>query len=264
MPITVLSSSGNKLDLVVEGYPLALVNAVRRACILYTPMMAVDEVYVIENNSVLYDEILAHRLAMIPLVSEEAVGRYKRPEDCGEDDSECSTKIYLTSKADSETGSIWVYSREIKSDDPAVKPVSDNIPIVLLAPGQSVSLEAKVKMGYGIEHAKYIPVTVSVVRYYPKVEVSEDCTKAAEVCPKHVFEVDSGKVRVANEVACILCEECVNVCGDKVKITSVEGKYIFEVESVGVMRPKTILREAVKSLRRKVEEFEKKIEVLSS
>ncbi len=264
MSISVLSSSANRLELAVEGYPLALVNAIRRATILYTPMMAVDEIYVIENNSVLYDEILAHRLALVPLYSEEALDRYKRPEECVNDDTECSTKIYLTSKADSSTGTIWVYSKEIKSDDPSVRPITDDIPIVLLAPGQSISLEAKVKMGYGIEHAKYIPVSVSVVRYYPKVEVSEDCVKAAEVCPRKVFEVEDGKIRVVNESACILCEECVNVCGDKVKLGSVEDKYIFEIESVGVMKPKTILREAIKSLRRKLEEFEKKVEVLSS
>jgi DNA-directed RNA polymerase subunit D len=262
MPITSVLSEDNRLVLVVEGYPLALVNAIRRSTILYTPVMAVDEVYIIENNSPLYDEMLAHRLGMIPFDSEEALTKYKRPEECGPEDRDCSTKIYLVKKVEQGEPPTWVYTSEIKSDDPEVKPTSAEIPIVLLAPGQSVSLEAKLRLGYGIEHAKYIPVSVAVVRYYPKVEVSEDCVKAAEVCPKKVFSVEGDKVKVADEMSCILCEECVKACGDKVRISAVEDKYIVEIESTGVLRPKTILREAIKSLRRKLEEFSQKVEVL--
>jgi len=263
MPVYLRFSDDNRLGLIVEGYPLALLNAIRRSVILYTPVMAVDEVYIIENNSPLYDEMLAHRLGMVPFDSEEALTKYKRPEECSGDERDCTTKVYLVKKVESGESPTWVYTKDLKSDDPEVKPISGDIPIVLLAQGQSVSLEAKLRLGYGIEHAKFIPVSVAVVRYYPKVEIAEDCVKAAEVCPRKVFEVSDEKIKVANEEDCILCEECVKVCGEKVRITAVENKYIFELESTGVLRPKTILREAIKSLRRKLQEFSEKVGVLS-
>ena len=46
-------------------------------------------------------------------------------------------------------------SSELSSEDDTVKPVSDKIPIVQLAPGQKIKIECYARLGRGTEHAKW-------------------------------------------------------------------------------------------------------------
>jgi DNA-directed RNA polymerase subunit D len=48
-----------------------------------------------------------------------------------------------------------VLTDELTSEDDSIKPVSDKIPIVQLAPGQRVKVECYARLGRGREHAKW-------------------------------------------------------------------------------------------------------------
>ena len=56
-----------------------------------------------------------------------------------------------------------VMSSEITSEDETVKPISDKIPIVVLAPGQKIKLEAYARLGRGTEHAKWNASNISTL-----------------------------------------------------------------------------------------------------
>ena len=125
--------------------------------------MAIDDVVIQQNSSVLYDEILAHRLGLIPLSTD--LKGYVLPQDCScKTDlgcSKCRVLLVLNAIATDEVKTI--YSGDLRSEDDSVKPYVDNIPIVKLAPDHEIKLEAFAKLGKGRDHAKWQPVSVSTL-----------------------------------------------------------------------------------------------------
>ena len=56
----------------VTDMSISLANAIRRS-VLEIPIMAIDEVEIVKNDSALYDEILAHRIGLIPLKTDKSI-----------------------------------------------------------------------------------------------------------------------------------------------------------------------------------------------
>ena len=67
MKVEVLKSDGAELVFVLEEATPPMANTLRRAILQEVPVMAVDEVEFTQNDSAMYDEIIAHRLSMVPL-----------------------------------------------------------------------------------------------------------------------------------------------------------------------------------------------------
>lgn len=163
MSLEVVSQDKNRISVKLKGVPLQYANALRRICLNGVPVFAIDTVDIIENSSVLADEGLAHRFALIPLKTD--LKRFVEPSKC-ECHSEagcsnCRVMLVLDS-GDSDT-TRTVLSSELNSEDEDVKPVSDKIPIVELAPGQRVKVEAYARLGRGSEHAKWNSSNISVL-----------------------------------------------------------------------------------------------------
>lgn len=252
--VTVAEKRDNRIKLLFKGVPLALLNAVRRASMEYVPTMAVDFVLFTNNTSVLHDEIIAHRLGLIPLSSEEAIRKYKGPEECvgagPERTVECYAVLSLHASAkDDETKT--VYSGDLKPvTDPDVRPVYEKIPIVVLGPNQEISLEAYARLGRGIEHIKWSPVTVSTVTYSARLTVKEElctlCGKCVEVCPREALVLESGKIKAYDE-RCILCRQCIRSCpADAIELGFKDDEFYLTIESSGSLKPETVVTEAFK------------------
>ena len=163
LKVKVVEESVNSVTLQLEGIDRSYANAVRRFCIAEVPAMAIDDVVILENSSVLYDEILAHRLGMVPIKTD--LERYNLPEDCDCGNPlgchKCRILFVLDAKGKEKVST--VYSGDLVSEDREVRPVSESIPLVKLALGQSVKLEAYARLGKGKEHAKWQPCTVAVL-----------------------------------------------------------------------------------------------------
>ena len=67
MKIEVLEKNDTNLRIVVRDADVPLMNALRRIALAEVPCMAIEEVVMIENSSILQDEIIAHRLGLTPL-----------------------------------------------------------------------------------------------------------------------------------------------------------------------------------------------------
>jgi len=79
-------------------------------------------------------------------------------------------------------------------------------------------------------------------------------------CPKRVYKFNElrNAVEIEDADRCVLCIECVRfaqACGLEraVKVSEREDKYIFTVESTGVMPPEEIVSRSFKILRHKLE-----------
>ncbi len=139
----------------LKGVPLQYANALRRLCLNGVPVFAIDTVDIIENSSVLPDEGLAHRLGLVPLRTDLA--RFNEPSKCEcQSETGCSNcKVMLVLDSGDTDVTKTIFTDELTSEDDSVKPTSDKIPIVQLAPGQRVKVECYARLGRGREHAKW-------------------------------------------------------------------------------------------------------------
>ncbi len=161
--LDVVSQDKQRISVKLKGVPLHYANALRRICLNGVPVFAIDTVDIIENSSVLADEGLAHRLALIPLKTD--LSRFVEPSKCEcKSETGCSNcRVMLVLDTDASDTTRTVFSNEFTSEDEDVKPVSDKIPIIQLAPGQRVKLEAYARLGRGQEHAKWNSANIAVL-----------------------------------------------------------------------------------------------------
>ncbi len=143
--------------------PLQYANALRRICLNGIPVFAIDTVDVIENSSVLADEALAHRLALIPIKTD--LTRFAEPSKCEcKSETGCSNcRVMLVLDSGDTNTTRTVFSNELSSEDKDIAPISDKIPIIELVQGQRVKVEAYAKLGRGTEHAKWNSSNISIL-----------------------------------------------------------------------------------------------------
>jgi DNA-directed RNA polymerase subunit D len=262
LQIKVVEEKENTLRFLLAETNHAYANALRRAMIAEVPAMAIEDVVIVENTSVLYDEVIAHRLGLIPLKTD--LDAYIPREEC-----DCKSELgcnkctaSFTLEAEAAVEPIMVYSSDLKSETD-VTPVSGNIPIVKLGASQKLRLELYARLGRGVEHAKWQPVSACAYKYLPKIKLNPDNLANPEevirICPTDVYVRDpESRIMVRDELACTLCMECVGkahpVDSKKpppVKVEGDESSFIFYVESTGALPPRTIVSEAAKVLDKK-------------
>ena len=260
--VRVVEKTDLTMRLVIHGVDVAFLNTLRRIMLAEAPSMAIDEVVVIENSSMLHDEILAHRLGLIPLKTD--LDTYNMPEECPcKSELGCNLcRVVLTLDVKANEGIKTVYSRDLVPENPDIKPVSDNIPIVKLAPDQKIRLEAYARLGRGKAHAKWQPVSVCAYKHLPKIKIDANrcdaCGKCVKVCPQKILVGVGKRAEIRNIIECALCQDCVDACPlspPAIDVASNKNAFILDVESTGTLPVDRILFEALKILDEKFNEF---------
>ncbi len=69
-----------KVSFVLMNSTPSFANLIRRTISEEVPVMAIEDVEFRKNNSILYDEIIAHRLGLLPLTTD--IKSYNLPSEC--------------------------------------------------------------------------------------------------------------------------------------------------------------------------------------
>jgi DNA-directed RNA polymerase subunit D len=257
MEIELKSQSENEIVFIVRDAEVPFVNAIRRAAMVNVPKIAIENVNIIRNDSAMFNEVLAHRLGLTPLVSDlDALEGLPLPEDDCWDDVSNGIMFHLN-----EVGPKVVYSKDLISSDSKIKPVYDTIPLVKLKEDEVLEIEAVAKVGYGKEHAKWMPTTVCAYKQYPEItfredeEVDYDCALA---CPRGVLKSDrrSKKIKILDIENCTMCRSCVRASTNGyINVGHKDNDFIFRIETDGGMPPKEVLLKACDVLGEKAEKF---------
>ena len=178
MSLNIISQNDEKVSVKLKGIPLQYANALRRLCLNGVPIYAIDTVDVLANSSVLADEGIAHRFGLIPIKTELSAVQQDNESD----------RIMFTLDSGETNETRTILSGELKSQDDIIKPISDNIPIITLAPGQRLKIEAYARLGRGTEHAKWNSSNVSTLTESEKDDervLTVETTGALE--PQHII-----------------------------------------------------------------------------
>ena len=246
-----------RISFIIKDTSAAFVNTLRRIIIEEVPTMAIEDVEFRKNNSILYDEMVAHRLGLVPLKTD--LKSYNLPEKCkceGKGCARCQLKLTLKAAA---AGT--VYASELKSKDPAVKPVYPKMPIVKLLKGQSLELEATAVLGKGKDHSKWSPA-LAYYKYKPVIEIGnvKNPEEVVEATHGNVFEIKNGKLEVIkdNLFKYDLAGVVEEVSKGEVKVTH-DNDFIFYIESWGQLSCREILNQALDIFNETFDEFAEEI-----
>jgi len=231
----------------VKGSSPAFINAIRRSMMLHMPCLAIEDVSIYENDSVMFDEFLTHRLGMLPIKMDSK--GYKIGD---------TVKMVLEKE-----GPCTVYSKDIKSTDPKIEITDKNIPITKLAKNQKLKLEMQAVVLSGKEHAKWQPAVVGY-REMPTLAASSDCNGCSDcikICPVNILEMKGKKVAMTKPEDCILCGACVDACKKEALKLEFDGStFVFIVEPISGMSAKEVVSGAVKVLLGKSKEYSKALQ----
>ncbi len=266
MKVEIVDKTDTTLRLIIRDTDASFMNSLRRIMLTEVPSMAIEDVVIVENSSMLPDEILAHRLGFIPLTTD--LDSYNLPEECPcKSEFGCNLcRVALTLNVEAVEGMKTVYSGDLISENPDIRPVSDRIPIVKLVSGQKIKLEAYARLGKGKAHAKWQPVSMCVYKYFPQIMINgkrcDACEECVKVCPKNVLVTTNKKIEVRNLMDCTLCEDCVDACTadpSAIEVTWDKNTFIYDIESTGALPVERIVLESLSILDKKASGFVKKL-----
>ena len=277
--IKIINETEEKIQILLSKTDRSFANALRRSLISDTPKMAIDSVTfqlgtkeqdeeVWETTGPLPDEMVAQRLAMIPIPTVHDKFHFQDEcpncKDVVEEERGCveCQMIYTCVVFGSEEGR-WVTAGDMKYLGEGSLEIPDeykSIPITKLLKGQMIEFYATAIMGRGREHTKWSPVCG--VSFHPRRMGVLNNKKKSKILWDMDLEIKAkdfdkdGKLKDIEKVAVLTDElnhvgegtEASREFGDAVTLEEVPGEFILEFETDGSMEPKVAFMKAVEEL----------------
>ncbi len=278
MDIEVLESIENRIRFVVSKATPELVNSLRRTLLSDIPKMAIDKVEFhlgpimddqgkeYESVTPLFDEIIAHRIGLVPVPTDLQLFCYRDECNCDGEGCPSCTIMYSLHKM----GPCTVYSGDMEAlGAPELKVKDELIPIVELNDSQAVLIYAIAELGTAQRHAKWQVANGVGYKYYPLIEIDQDRVDSSDdyvkACPRGVFALEDGKLISFDPLACTLCKACVeNFENSAITLSCDDTRFIFEFETDGSMNAKDALVTSLEIMAASFDEFREQVSDLDS
>ncbi|KAL4082088.1 DNA-directed RNA polymerase [Scleroderma yunnanense] len=276
--------SNRSIDFDLVGVDASIANAFRRILIAEVPTVCIERVYVFDNTSIIVDEVLAHRLGLVPLNIDPALmdfpegqptdrntlvfklrARCERRRNAPKE-SEDPAELYINHEVLSSQLE-WSPQGEqaivLAQNPPA--PANRNIVLVKLRPGQEVDMELHAVKGLGKDHAKFSPVATASYRLLPKIILNPEKPVPSHLVEKFKNCFSDGVIKVNPRTKEVSVDEN-QVRREKmsrevyrhhefegcVQLARVRDHFLFNIESEGFYPPERLLPEAITVLRTKI------------
>lgn len=282
--INIISHNNNDMEFDLIGIYPALANAFRRILISEVPSMAIEKVTIVQNKTILPDEILAHRFGLIPLKANPRLFQFRMPYDITGTDRDTlnyELKVKCVKNPHRRAGhykledmylNYQVLSKDIKwipfgdqkllYKEEDMGALHDDIVIVKMRPGQELHVKLTAVKGIGKDHAKFSPVGTASYRLHPYIKliddiVDEQAERLKKCFTKGVIDTVSErghrKAVVINPRIDMCSRNVLNIADlkDKVKLGRIKDHFIFTIESVINSPPDELFKEAVKIMKKK-------------
>ena len=274
----VIEENDEKISILLSDADRAFVNAIRRTLLSDTPKMAIDTVRfemgtieqdgeIWETNGPLPDEVVAQRLAMIPIPTKHDEFHFQDScPSCAElvvEDRGCPlcTMIYTCKAFGSEGGrTVTAGDMSFLGAGGSISEKYHSIPITRLSHGQMIEFYATAIMGRGRDHAKWSPVCgiafsprqvgVLNVKTRSKILWDLNLTITAKDFDSDGRLEDIGKVaQLVNDLHHVGdgTEEAVDF-KNAITLEDVPGEYILSFESDGSMTARVAFQKAIEEL----------------
>ncbi|HOL07132.1 MAG TPA: DNA-directed RNA polymerase subunit D [Methanomassiliicoccaceae archaeon] len=276
MDLKIIDLSERHGKFILSGVRPDVANALRRCLMTSVPKMAIETVEFhlgpimdedgkeYESVSPLFDEIVAHRLGLVPIPTDLDLYNYKDECACEGEGCPSCTIAYLLNKR----GPGDVYSGDLEPlGGQELRVKDDLVPIVRLGPGQAILAHAFAELGTAKKHIKWQVTSGTNYRYYPTVDIDlakcEGDLACVEACPRDVLKAVDGKPAVDDLEACILCRSCEEACEiGAIKVSGDDSKFLFEFETDGSLTARQTLEKALEILEKDFDNFREQVSAM--
>ena len=270
MQIEIVEMEDRKAKFILRNSSPAMANALRRTMLQDIPKMAIDKVEFhlgpimqddkeYESVTSLFDEIIAHRLGLIPVPTTDQF-TFQKDCSCGGVGCPGCTIMYSLNKV----GPGTVLSGDLMPlGDSTLKVKDEAIPIVELTDTQAVLIYATAVMGTAKQHVKWQAAFGVGYSYMPTVKINPDRAGIAEVQEAAasypgLFKVEGGKLVVDDIYRACTYGKAVEqdpALQDAVTVEWDDTAFVFKYETDGSLTARQVLDKAVEILEQKAEEF---------
>ncbi|KIY69059.1 hypothetical protein CYLTODRAFT_350265 [Cylindrobasidium torrendii FP15055 ss-10] len=294
LKVQVQRVSNRSIDFDLVGVDASIANALRRILLAEVPTIAIEHVYVYDNTTVIQDEVLAHRMGLIPLDVDPDMMTTLLPGDDLTDrntlvfkvDFECTRNprpppgatepedLYLNHELLSKHLS-WHPEGEQKTyfGNHEPQPTNGDIVLAKLRPGQRVQMDLHAIKSVGKDHAKFSPVATASYRILPHISIlkpipKEHAKKFQQCFAPGVVDIDPTTHAVSINQKFVRNDTVTREVlrhpefEGYVELSRVRDHFLFNIESESAYEPARLFKESIKVMKAKLATVRASVELL--